>query len=108
MLREQRNVFAAVAERRQVDLDRVEPEEKVLAKTSCLHLSLQVGVRCREDAHIYLAWPGGSHAFQFPTMQDAQQLGLLNRWRVRDLIEEECSAIGHFEPPHAIRFRIGE
>ncbi len=52
VLREQRRVFAAIAERGDADLDRVEPEEQVLAEPARGHFIIQVRVGRRDDADV--------------------------------------------------------
>ena len=49
---QRRDVVAPIAQRRQHDLDRVEPEQQVLPEASRGHLSVDVGVGRRQDAHV--------------------------------------------------------
>ena len=52
---QQRNVLAAIAQRRQMDLDRVQAEQQILAEAARGHLLVQVGVGRRDHAHVHLA-----------------------------------------------------
>ena len=55
VLGQRADVVAPLAQRRQADLDRVEPKQQVLAEPSGRHLGGEVGVGGREDADVDLA-----------------------------------------------------
>ena len=74
-------------ERRQVDLDGVEPEQKVLAEAAAAHLGVEVGVGRREDTHVDAAGARGADPFQLARLQHPQELGLLAGLQRTDLIE---------------------
>ncbi len=108
MQRKQRDVFAAVAQRGQVDLDCIDAEEQVFAEVSGRGFFVQLGVGRREHAHIDAAGLRGAHALQFAGFKHAQKLGLLAQRNVGDFVEEERAAVGEFEAPDAIGARIGK
>ena len=55
IIRQKRQVLAPLAQRRQVNLDRVQPEKQVFSKSPGLDLLRDVGIGCRQDAHIHAA-----------------------------------------------------
>ena len=95
---QQRNVFAPVAKRRQMNLDRVEPEEQVLAEVAGLGLLVQLGVGGGENAHIDAPGLRGSHALQLAGFKNAQELGLLAHGDVGNLVEKQrAPVVGQLE-----------
>jgi hypothetical protein len=52
VLREERQVLAAIAQRRQADFYRVQPEEQILAEASARDLLVERGVGRRDDADV--------------------------------------------------------
>ena len=49
---QQRNVVAAIAQRREDDLDRVQPKQQVLAKTACGDFGIDLRVGGRQDPDV--------------------------------------------------------
>ncbi len=105
---ERRNVVAPIAQRRQHDLDRVEPEQQILPEAAGRHLGVDVGVGRRQDAHVDAARARRAEPLELAGRDHAQQLRLLRHRHVGDFVEEERSAVGQLESPHAIRARIGK
>jgi len=108
MMSEERNVFLAFTERRQVNFDGVEAEKKIFAKTAAGDFGLDVGIGGGEDANVDAASSGGANAFEFARLESAQKLGLQVHGDVCDFIEEESATVGEFETPDAIGFCVGE
>src|ERR1700683_374308 len=108
MMREERNIFLALAKRREVDLDSVQTEKEILAKAATGDLHLDVGVRGGEDANVHPASGGRAHAFELARFEGAQELGLEIHRNVCNFIEEERATVGQLETSHAIGFRVGE
>ena len=54
MIRQRRNILAAVPQRRQGDLDRVEPEQQILAEPAAADFLRQVRVGRRQDPHVHV------------------------------------------------------
>ena len=105
---ERSDILAAIAQRRELDLDRVEAKEKILAKAPRLDLGVQIDVRGREHAHVHLTRARIADALHLAGLQHAQELRLLMQREISDLVQEECSAIGELEAAHAIGLRIRE
>ena len=55
---ERRNVFPAITQSRQADLDRIQPEEKILAKLARLTRGRKIGIGGRDHANINFLAPG--------------------------------------------------
>ncbi len=97
MLGEQRNVFAAGAQRRQVDGDDVEAVEEILAEAAVAHRLAQIDVGGGEDAHVHLDLLNAAEMHEALVLQHAQDLGLRVHAHGGDFVEEERAAVGDFE-----------
>ncbi len=93
----QRNVVAAVAQRRNVNRKHVQAEEQVFAKEPGFHGFPQIDVGCRHHSHIDLARARVTHALQFTLLEGAQQLALCRVTERADFVEKERAAVGPFE-----------
>ena len=91
------------------DLDRVQAEEQVLAEAARRRPprggrrwsprgSARPPCRVREEPS----------ALELSGLEDPQELGLLARGHVGDLVEEERAAVGELEASDAVRARVGE
>src|ERR1019366_348466 len=60
MRRQRCNIFAPLAQGRDVDLNRIQPEKQVFPKLACGNGSLQIDVRRRDDAHVDPLGPGST------------------------------------------------
>jgi hypothetical protein len=77
--RKRQDVVAAFGERRQRELDRVEPVEQVLAELAAADHARQVGVGRADDAHLDLAFAVAAQPLEAPGLEHAQQLHLARR-----------------------------
>src|SRR5437762_171222 len=102
------NVLAAIAERRQMDLDRVQAEHQVLAEMPGGDFGPEVRVGRRDHANVDAARLGRSYALELAGLEHAQELRLQVQRNIGDLIEKQCAAIGQPEATGAIDFRVGE
>ncbi len=105
---EARHVLPPLAQRRQVDLDGVEPVEQVLAETTFGDLAVEVGVGGGHDAHVHPSSVRRTQAFELAGFEHPQELRLLRRQDVGDFVEEEGAAVRGFEAAHAVPLGIGE
>src|SRR6266403_2452286 len=71
MVRQKVDVFAAVAQRRNVNLDGIQPEEKVLTEPPGGCLGIHVGIRSREHSYIDAPSGGRANALEVPRFQNA-------------------------------------
>ena len=70
------DVFAPFAKRRQVNLDGIQPEEKVLTKAAGSGLCVDVGVGRGQNSHVHTARGRGADALEVAGFQNAQKLCL--------------------------------
>ena len=104
----ERDVLAALAQRRHLDPHDVQPVEQVGAEAAGLHLGLEVAVRGRDHAHVDARRLLVAQPLELPVLDRAQQLGLpLQRHRTH-LVEQQRAAIGELEAAVAIGGRAGE
>src|ERR1700690_4064117 len=82
MVREKRNIFLALAKRRQMNLDRVQAEEQIFAKAAASNLRLHVRIGGGKDANVHAARGGRADAFEFTGFKRTQQLSLEIHWHV--------------------------
>ncbi len=97
MAQQGRNVFLAVAQRRQGDIDDVQAVIQVLAELAFLHQLRQVGVGGGQDAHVHALRLCGSQGRELFFLDHAQQLDLRLRPQGSDLVEEDCPTVRHLE-----------
>src|SRR5271166_129116 len=108
VVREQRDVLAAFAQRRQFDAEDVEPVEKVGTELTLLDQFFQILVGGGDAAEVYLNDLVAAHARDFALLQHAQQVGLRLESDVADLIEKHGSTFGDFEFAFLAILRAGE
>jgi hypothetical protein len=108
VVRQKRDVIAALPQRRQVDGDHVDAVEEVLAEFAVLHRRGEIELGRHEHAHVE---PDGllpAEALERALLQDAQQLHLRLDRHVVDVVEEQDTPVGPFEPPLFQRARVRE
>ncbi len=97
MCGQQGNVFAARAQRGQVDGDHVETIEEIFAEAPVAHRLAQVHVGGGDDAHVHLNLLDAAQMHEAPVLQNAQDLGLRVHAHGGDFIEKERAAVGDFK-----------
>src|SRR6266566_7249133 len=97
VLHQRRNIFLAVAQRWQGDVDDVQAVIEVFAKSSFLHQLFQIRIRGGENSHVDLDRIGRAQRHKFPLLNYAQKLGLRLRTDGADFIEEDGAAVGDLE-----------
>jgi hypothetical protein len=97
------DVFLVRAQRRQVDLDHLQPVVEVGAEAAFGHLVGQAPVGGGDDAHVHRDLLLAAHRADAPVLQHAQQRGLQRQRQVADLVEEQRAALGIDEQPVAAR-----
>ncbi len=105
---EEWDVFRPIAQRRQPDLHRVEPEEEVFPESPGRRLGPEIGVGRGQDPDIDRRCLGTAHPFELAGLQGAQKLGLLIEGDVGDLVEKQGRAVGHLEPSDPFALGVGE
>jgi hypothetical protein len=94
---EERDIFAAGAEGRQLQADDVEAVEEVFAEAALADGVLQVDVGGGDDADVDLDLLHAAEMHEAAVLEDAQNLGLHVHAHGADLVEEESTAVGDFE-----------
>src|SRR5262247_3671109 len=108
VLGERQNVFPAIAQRRQVNIDDVQTIEEVFAEIAGPDGALKVGVGRGDDPHVDLARLRVAERGEFALLDHAQQSRLgFGRDRA-DLVEEDRTVVGDLEQPFFGRDGAGE
>jgi hypothetical protein len=97
-----------VAQRRDVDVEDVEPVVEVLAKAPVADPFLEIAVGGRDDPDVDPQRFVGSQRLDGPLLEHPQQLGLRGQRHLRHLVEQQRPAVGRPEPPLAPPDRAGE
>src|SRR6266536_6386180 len=80
---EERDVLAAVAQRRELDRNHVQAIEEILAEDTFLHRALEVTVGGGDEPHVYLDVPGIADASNLAELDRPKQLHLEERGNLR-------------------------
>src|SRR5208337_4352915 len=107
-LHEKRNVFQALRERRDTNLDGTQAIEEIFAETPGENFGAEVAVGGGDEADIDLLDLGRADALNFAVLDDAQQLGLHGQGSLADFIQEHRAAIGVLEQARASIRGAGE
>ena len=94
MIGEEFDIPRALAERGDLDGKHIEAVVEILAKVAFLNCLEKVAVRSGDDAHIDFDGFISSDAFEFPLLENAEELGLEGEGDLTDLVEENGAAIG--------------
>src|SRR6185369_9603704 len=86
----------------------VQPIEEVVAERALADRLLQIAIGRRDHAHVDADRPRAPEAFEFPLLEDAEELGLQRRGDLADLVEEQGARVGHFELAGLAEDRSGE
>ena len=108
VLHQRRDVFAALAQRRDLDVHDVEAVIQIVAKAACFDRFLQVVIGRRNDAHLHLHRRAGADRQDLLGLDRAQQLDLKVERHVGDFIKEDGAAAGTLEEPFLVADGSGE
>jgi hypothetical protein len=108
VVHQQRDVLAALAQRRHLDRQHAEPVVQVLAEARLGGPVAQVAVGRRDHAHIDAPGHRAADALELALLQHAQQLGLQGRRDLADLVEQQRAAVGQLEAALAHPVGAGE
>jgi hypothetical protein len=97
--RELDDVVAALAQRRDLHVDPVQPVEEIQPKPALLHKVAQRPVRRDDDAGIDGAGAAPAHTLDREILYRPKQLGLRGRRQVRHLVEKERALVRVLELP---------
>ena len=105
---QQEDVVAAVAQRRQVDRDDLEPVVEVVAEAAGLDLVEEDPVGGRDEPDVHRDRAYGADPPKAPAVEQRQDLGLHHRIQFADLVEEDRAAVGSLDQPFLADDRAGE
>ncbi|OPZ77390.1 MAG: hypothetical protein BWY77_01706 [bacterium ADurb.Bin431] len=103
-----RDVLAALAQRRHPDMDGIEAVKEVLAEVAAAHLLLELLVGGGDETHVGLDGGHSADAHEFARLEHAQQLDLGGKGKFTDLVEKDGALIGELEVALARPDRPGE
>src|SRR5262249_24062993 len=101
-------VVAALAQRRQVDGEDVQPVVQVWPELPLLRPRLEVAVGGGDQPHVGADRLVAADALERLLLQDAQQLGLQRQRHVADLVQEQRAAADLLELADALAVGAGE
>src|SRR5258707_5156353 len=97
-MRKQRgNVFAAIAQRRQLKVNCLEAVIEIFSEAAFADKGEEVHVGGRDDADVDFNLLSAAEAHEFALLNDAEKLGLRFRTDGGDFVEEDRALIGDFE-----------
>ena len=94
VLHEQRNIFASIAQRRNVNLGAFETKVQILTKRAFRREFLEIAIRRAHQPHIDALGFIRAKTHDVARLQYAQQLRLHRQRHVADFIKEDRAAIG--------------
>src|SRR5262245_45661445 len=108
MLGERQDVFLAVAQRREMDVDHVKTVEEVFAKIPRFDGPLESGVGRGDYPHVDLARLRIAQRSEFALLNHSQQPSLSLRRNRADLVQEDRTVVSDFEQAFFGRDGAGE
>src|SRR5262249_42181073 len=104
----QRNVLGAVAERRQIEPDAVEPREEVLAERRHRDLRLEIAVGGGDDAQIDGDRARRADGCDLALLDDAEERRLRLERQIADLVEKQRPTVGRAYEAQTVGEGAGE
>ena len=96
---QQRNIFPAFTQGRNVDANHIEPMHQIFTKQLIFHQLLKILMRRGNHTHINLDRLASTHAIEFTIGQYAQQTCLQIGRHVPDLIQKQGACVSLFKTP---------
>ena len=88
VLGQQRNIFAALAQRRQLQGENHDPVVQIFAEFALLHRFFQIAMGGYDHPHVYPQRFVAANALHFAFFHNAQQLSLHRRRHIADFIQK--------------------
>ena len=107
-LDEERDVFLALAQRRQLDGEDVQAVVEILAQLAAADGFGRIDVGRGDDPHVDLLLLAAAEAPELALLQHPQQLDLRRRHHLGDLVQEQRAAMGELETALPAFHRAGE
>src|ERR1700676_68141 len=108
MREESGNIFAAVAQWRQLQVDNVEAMIKIFTEAALANQGEQIDVGSGDDAHVHLDLLRAAEAHELALLNIAKKLGLRFRTNGGDFVEENRALVRDFEQALFGGHRAGE
>src|ERR1700761_4003313 len=97
-----RNVFLAFPQRRNMYGKNIEPVEQISPERLLVDHCLEISIGCGNKARVRLERAPTSEAFEFPLLQNTQELRLQFERYLSDLVEEHRPAVCQLEPADSL------
>src|ERR1700704_3716028 len=97
MLGQSNDVFGALSQGRNAQLELAEAMEKIFAETAFLYGCFEILIRCGDDPNIDLDFAMASQPVEGLAIQYAQQLYLRVQLKFSDLVEEQRAFVRKFK-----------
>src|SRR5882762_9114141 len=108
ILHQQRNIVLPLAQGWNTYGENVKPIKKILAECTRAYSGFQVAVRCSKHAHVDRNRLAAPDPLEFSFLEHSQQSNLHLGQEFADLVQENRSTIGGFEPTSASLNRPGK
>ena len=95
--REQQDVAAAFAQRRDAYLHRAEAVVQVFAEAPVGHGARHVDIGGRHHADVGALHLAGTHFYEFSAFEHTKQAGLCGEWQFGHFVEENRASVGFLE-----------
>src|SRR6266403_382542 len=102
MAREKRNIFAAFAQRGNLNGNDAEAVVEVLAEAAFRNLFLELLVGSGDDADVDVGFLGAADGADFAFLKDTVELHLHGQAHVADLVHEERASMSSLEEALAV------
>ena len=107
-LRQRNNIFPALPQGWQADVNGINTVIKVFAEPSVPHKSLQVHICSANQADINGNWLRAAHTGNRPVLDSTEQLGLQMQRNISDLVQEQSTALRKLKLACMVCMGIGE
>ena len=97
VFRQRDDVFPAVPQRRQLQIDHVEPVVQVFAEGAVGDRLFEVAMGGGDDPDIHLDGFLAAHPLEFVVLEHLQEFGLEAHIHIADFIEQDGAAVGRFK-----------
>ena len=98
VVREWRDVFYSIPQRRNNDRKHIQPVVEILPEPAAGDLLTQIPIGCRNQAKVGPDRFQAADALELLGLKDSQKTGLNVHGHVADLIQKQCSTVGQLKP----------
>ena len=100
MVDQRGDVFLALAQRSQTNIDNVQTEVKVASEAALLHFLSQIAIGGRDNAEVRPPGDERTDRTKFLLLQNPEQLGLQVQRQLADFIEKRGAPVGRLYQAH--------